>query len=157
MMKIECSSCKDSVQHCLHTNPELHLSGIPRETVSLVLIAENPDTIRYHWVVYNVPVVEIIEEHFQKGINAVNDFAQHDFVVPDPDTVETEPRLIFTVFAIDVVLNIGGGKGGDDILKAIQGHILDYAFVECRFPVEYAMEERRRLFDMSYLPPGVHD
>lgn len=113
------------------SNPRFFIKDIPPSAVCMVVIAADPDAEKYHWVVYNIPVTEVIEENFRKGINAVNDFGRHSYVPPQSD--DEDSRLIFTVFALDVVLNIGGGKGGNDILRAIKGHICEYAIAECRF------------------------
>ncbi len=130
-MKIFCSSNNRSLTNRADTNPCLHIQDLPKNTKSIVVIAESPETRKYHWVVYNIPVTDIIDENFKSGIEAVNDFSQHAFV--GPETIEQDPRLIFVTYALDDFLIIGGGKGGHDILNAMRGHILDSAGVECRY------------------------
>lgn len=137
------------------SNPLLLIKDIPQKTVSMVLIAANPDTENYHWVVYNIPVTDVIEENFRKGISAVNDFSRHDFTGPEPG--DDDPRLIYAVFALDAVLDIGGGKGGNDILKALTGHIIDFAFVECRYTVSAHHSRCVSPLAAYDIPPGLHD
>jgi len=135
------------------SNPVFLIKNIPPEAVCLVMIAKNPDTEKFHWVVYNIPVTDVIERNFQKGINAVNDFGRHGFFPPQSNDVDS--RLLFTLFALDDVLNIGGGKGGNDILKAVNGHICAHAIAECRF--ESDSLNFGSIIENVEIPAGLHD
>lgn len=130
-MKVRCQSNDQTYLEPADTNPCLYIDNIPEITKSLVLVAVNPETRKIHWVVYNIPVTNIIDEHFKKGVEAVNDFSVHGFI--GPEQTEHGSRLFFIVYALDEMLVVGGGKGGHDIIIAMKGHIIDTVGVECHY------------------------
>jgi phosphatidylethanolamine-binding protein (PEBP) family uncharacterized protein len=154
-MKMYSDPHKEGFGEPVTSNPAIFIEDISEQTVSMVLIAVNPDTEKIHWVVYNIPVTTTIEQNFGRGISAVNDFARHGFTLPDPDVAGF--KLVFTLFCLDVVLNIGGGKDGNDILSAINGHILESTVMEYRYP-DLVLATGESLHSEKYeLPPGRHD
>lgn len=108
-----------------NVNPPLEIEGLPEGTVSLVLIVEDPDAPSgtwVHWVVWDIDPVNRIEENTVPGTEGMNDFQQHSYGGPCPPS--GTHRYFFIVYALNTTLNLNSGAGKEDILKAIEGHIL---------------------------------
>lgn len=107
-----------------NVNPELDISGIPADTKSLVIIVEDPDAISgtwIHWIVFNIPPREVIEENSVPGEEAMNDFKDTSYRGPCPPS--GSHRYIFRVYALDTLLGSGFLTKADLELE-IKGHIL---------------------------------
>jgi len=106
-------------------NPPLRIEGIPREAQALVLIVDDPDAPMGtwdHWVVWNIPPVERIEENSVPGIQGMNDFNKHSYGGPCPPS--GTHRYFFKVYALDMKLNLDPNSRRKDVEKAMKGHIL---------------------------------
>ena len=106
-------------------NPPLRIEGIPGEAQALVLIVDDPDAPMGtwdHWVVWNIPPVERIEENSVPGIQGLNDFNKHSYGGPCPPS--GTHRYFFKVYALDMKLNLNSNSRKKDVEKAMKGHIL---------------------------------
>ncbi len=106
-------------------NPPLEIEGIPEGTVSLVIIVEDPDAAGgtwIHWVVFNIDPVTSIEEDTVPGKEGVNDFRRNSYGGPCPPF--GAHRYFFIVYALDTTLDLDSSAGKEDVLKAMEGHIL---------------------------------
>jgi len=109
-------------------NPELLISDIPPETKSLVLIVDDPDAPKgnwLHWLVYDIPVTEIIKENSIPGSEGINDYNQRGYGGPCPP--KGTHHYHFRLFALDTMLNLGSNRTRDEVENAMSGHILDKA------------------------------
>lgn len=109
-------------------NPELTISGIPKGTLSLALIVDDPDAPMgtwVHWVVFDIPVGEVIKENSVPGRLGVNTAGVMSFHGPCPPT--GAHRYFFKLYALDALLNLREGIRKSDLEKAMQGHILEQA------------------------------
>ena len=60
-----------------NVNPPLDFAGIPAHAKSLVLIIDDPHAPAgtwLHWLVWNIPVTQHLEENLVPGEQGVNDF-----------------------------------------------------------------------------------
>lgn len=109
-------------------NSALIIEGIPKETKSLALIVDDPDApvgIWVHWVVYNIPVINRIEENSIPGKQGVTSSGKKDFHGPCPPS--GTHRYFFKIYALDTTLNLNEGISKKELETAMQGHILDKA------------------------------
>lgn len=109
-----------------NVNPPLDIEHIPRDACSLVLFFKqlpNGRACVVRWVVYNIPVRTHIDADSIPGTQAVNDLRRHGYRGPEPD----KGNYAFELYALDTVLVLGGGKGADDVRRAMSGHVLDRA------------------------------
>jgi len=109
-------------------NPSLIIEGIPKETKSLALIMDDPDAPMgtwVHWVVFDIPVINRIEENSIPGKQGRNNFGRENYGGPCPPS--GTHRYFFKVYALDTVLNLAEGISKGALEKAMQGHILDKA------------------------------
>ncbi|HVW02969.1 MAG TPA: YbhB/YbcL family Raf kinase inhibitor-like protein [Planctomycetaceae bacterium] len=116
-------------------SPPLSWSHPPYGTQSLALICEDPDAPRgiwSHWVLYNLPAEtqEIPAELAQKGDlddgarQGKNDFGKLGYGGPAPPPGKPH-RYFFKLYAIDTILNLAAGATRAQVLRAIEGHVLD--------------------------------
>ncbi len=106
-------------------NPELIIEDIPKEAKSLVLILDDPDAsvgTWVHWIVFNIPVINRIEENSIPGKQGSNSSGKRDYRGPRPPL--GTHRYFFKVYALDTMLNLQEGIAKSALLDAMQGHIL---------------------------------
>jgi Raf kinase inhibitor-like YbhB/YbcL family protein len=106
-------------------NPPLIIEGIPDGTKSLVLIVDDPDAPMGtwdHWIVWDIPLTNKIEENSVPGTEGLNDFRRHSYGGPCPPS--GTHRYFFRVYALDTKLNLDSNSRKKDIEKAMKGHIL---------------------------------
>lgn len=108
-----------------NVNPPLRIENIPKETKSLVLIVDDPDApagVWHHWVVWNIPPKETIDENEIPGTEGLNDFGKHHYGGPCPP--KGIHRYFFTVYALDTKLNLDSKSRSKKVREAMKGHIL---------------------------------
>jgi Raf kinase inhibitor-like YbhB/YbcL family protein len=126
------------------TNPPLAISGVPEGTKSLTLIVDDPDVPKRlkpdgvfdHWVLFNIPPdVVTIGEGDAPGTSGMSGTGQGEYVppCPPPQYEPSEHRYVFTLYALDAELNIPEGASKQDVLKAMEGHVLDEAKLVGRY------------------------
>jgi Raf kinase inhibitor-like YbhB/YbcL family protein len=116
-------------------SPPLSISGAPEGTKTFALIVEDPDVpkqlmpggVFVHWVVFNIPGnLSEIPEGGEAGIAGSNGAGKNAFAgpCPPPQYEPSEHRYFFTLYALDAELPLQAGASKDDVVKAMQGHIL---------------------------------
>lgn len=118
-----------------NVNPELNITGIPANSKSLSLIVDDPDAPSgdfVHWVMWNFgPETQQIKENtIPTDVGTVvgkNDFGNNEYGGPCPPS--GTHRYQFTVYALDVKLNLAASAGKQELLQAMNGHILDQAML----------------------------
>src|SRR5579871_1978543 len=115
-------------------SPALSWSAPPKGTQSFALVCEDPDAPHgtfIHWVMYNIPAGEHgLAENIQKT-NALpngtrqgkNGAGQMGYTGPCPPPGKLH-HYHFKLFALDTKCNIPGDPDRDQLMSAIQGHIL---------------------------------
>ena len=113
-------------------NPQLSISEVPETAVSLVLIVDDPDASSgdfVHWTVWNIQPatnVEITEGALPAGgIEGMTDFGKSGWGGPCPPSGTHHYQ--FNLYAIDTVLDLSESATKADILRAIDGRIVDEA------------------------------
>lgn len=115
------------------TSPPLAWTSVPDRTKSLALICDDPDAPRgtwVHWVLFNIPAdtKELTEsvpaqETLPNGAKqGRNDFGKIGYGGPCPPG--GTHRYYFKLYALDTELNLSPGATKDQLLKAMEGHIL---------------------------------
>jgi Raf kinase inhibitor-like YbhB/YbcL family protein len=116
------------------TSPPLQWSAPPQGTRSLALICDDPDAPRgtwVHWVLFNLPApLRSLDEGVPAGETLTNgarqgknDFGNLGYGGPAPPRGKPH-RYFFKLYALDVLLDLPAGAGKDQLLAAMQGHIL---------------------------------
>lgn len=108
-------------------SPPLQWEGVPGGTKSLLLTVIDPDGGNWvHWLLFNIPPdIAGLEEAVnspQVGIAGRNDFGGVGYGGPCPPS--GTHRYIFTLYALDTVLDAGEGTRLKSILPLTEGHVL---------------------------------
>jgi Raf kinase inhibitor-like YbhB/YbcL family protein len=111
----------------LDSSPHLQINGVPPETKSLVLIADDPDApggLFTHWLVWNIsPQTNLIAEGTTpKGVQGTNDFGKSGYKGPCPPP--GTHRYSFKIFALDRELDLRSGAKRSQVDAATKGHII---------------------------------
>lgn len=112
-------------------NPPLSITGIPEKTQSLVLIVDDPDAPMgtwTHWLVWNIaPAFRTLSEKSipESGVEGKNSGGIYGYEGPCPPS--GTHRYFFKIYAIDANLETPKDVSPENLMKAIEGHILDSA------------------------------
>jgi Raf kinase inhibitor-like YbhB/YbcL family protein len=109
-------------------NPALIIEDMPKEAKSLALIVDDPDAPMgtwIHWVVFDIPIGNRIEEDSIPGKQGINNFGRKDYGGPCPPF--GTHRYFFKIYALDKMLNLNEGITKKALESAMDGHILDKA------------------------------
>jgi Raf kinase inhibitor-like YbhB/YbcL family protein len=128
-------------------SPPIHWQDPPQETRSFTLIVDDPDAPKNtftHWVVYNIPAEsrELPEGITQEpklangAVQGKNSFGKLGFGGPCPPPKHGTHRYFFKIFALDQSLNLPPGASKEEVLQAMESHILDKAEVMGRYARE---------------------
>ena len=106
-------------------NPPLIIEGMPEGAKSLVLIVDDPDAPMGtwdHWVVWNIPPTDKIQENSKPGTEGLNSARRNSYSGPCPPS--GTHRYFFKVYALDTKLDLNPNSHKKDVEKAMKGHIL---------------------------------
>lgn len=109
-------------------SPPLAWDGVPAEAQSLVIIADDPDAPAgtwVHWVMFNIPpgTTQLPEDVSSIGIEGMNDFNRSGYGGPCPPPGSAH-RYFFKLYALDTTLDLSPEARKEDVVKAMEGHIL---------------------------------
>ncbi len=126
-------------------SPHLAWSSTPDGTQSFALICDDPDAPSprrpaanpwVHWVIYNIPgdrtelpaaIGRELEPHQVSGARqGVNSWSSDNvgYRGPEPPRGSGTHRYVFKLFALDAVLQLEAGGTKQQLLEAIEGHVL---------------------------------
>ena len=125
-----------------NVSPPLAWTAPPEGTKSLILVVDDPDAPGpgsfTHWVVYNLPpVVTTVPRDYRPGASrlvdaeptpraAFNDVGDRGYGGPCPPPGE-EHRYLFSVYALDTILDLEDEVGPLQVVAAMMNHVLDKA------------------------------
>ena len=119
-----------------NVSPPLAWSGTPEDTISLVLIIDDPDAPAgrfVHWLLYNIsPDIEELEEgqpnmrELPNGAcQGINGFRELGYGGPQPPS--GTHRYVFHLYALDTDTDIPAGLTRQELDGAIEGHVIEKA------------------------------
>ncbi|MBD3427300.1 MAG: YbhB/YbcL family Raf kinase inhibitor-like protein [Candidatus Omnitrophica bacterium] len=120
-----------------NSSPPLRWSDVPDGTKSFALVMDDPDAPMgtwVHWVIYNIPeesrsLPEGVPRDFtlENGtLQGINSFRWAGYGGPSPPPGSTH-RYFFKLYALDRELELAPGANKGQLMRAIQGNILDRA------------------------------
>lgn len=124
-------------------SPQLAWNAPPKETKSFALILTDPDSpggTFTHWVIYNIPPGrrdlskgEPQQDRLEDGSRqGRNDFGNTGYSGPCPPH-NSEHRYVFSLYALDTILDLSPSVSGGQLHAAIQSHILARGQLTARY------------------------
>jgi Raf kinase inhibitor-like YbhB/YbcL family protein len=129
-------------------SPKLVWTNVPPNTVSFVLLAHDPDaaldkktTDVLHWLAFNIPgtatslpqAVPPTATMSDGTVQAKNRRGAVGYLGPGAPAVGPYHHYTFELFALDTKLTLGADATRQDVLTAIDGHILGKGVLVGRF------------------------
>jgi len=123
-----------------NVSPQLKISGVPDNTVSLVLIMDDPDAmgavgkVWLHWIVWDIEPnnSEIKENSIPSGcVEGETDFGEIGYGGPAPP--DKEHTYVFKLYALDQKLNTKKDSTKKEIEDAMTHHIIQETKLKGRF------------------------
>jgi Raf kinase inhibitor-like YbhB/YbcL family protein len=129
-------------------SPELDWTNAPPTTVTFALLLHDPDLAinkktedGTHWIVWNIPgTATKLDEGIKEGgtlpdgmIQGKNRAAKNAYFGPGAPATAPEHHYTFELFALDTKLDLGPDASREDVINAIQGHIVAKAVYVGRF------------------------
>ncbi len=114
-----------------NVSPALEIKNIPENTVSLALIVDDPDApsgIFVHWLAFNIdPNIAVIGEGKvpMEATQGVTGFDRTGYGGPCPPS--GTHRYYFKLYALDTALDLNETADKEELLSAMEGHIIDQA------------------------------
>ena len=127
-----------------NTSIDLSWSNLPAGTQSLALICDDPKVVEIgmmetpfvHWIVYNIPAsasgipgglsseAEPNASGLAGMINGNNGLGRPGYFGPRPPANGQLHQYDFRIYALDADLDLDSGLNKDQLLEAIEGHVL---------------------------------
>lgn len=114
-------------------SPPLAWTDAPGETKSFALVCDDPDAPRatpwVHWVLADIPASATglpagKGAASSAGVPGRNDFGEHGWGGPAPPRGHGTHHYEFRLYALDRKLEMPRGATKDDLVRAMQGHVL---------------------------------
>ena len=112
-------------------SPALNWADLPEGTREIALICDDPDAPRpepwVHWVLYKIPAdrTGLPEGGTEGAFEGENDFGRASYGGPMPPRGHGIHQYHFKVYALNAELEAVGSLTKDQLLEAMEGHILD--------------------------------
>ena len=112
-------------------SPPLSWSGAPAGTQEFALICDDPDAPTpkpwVHWVVYKIPADRpaLGEDGAGGALEGRNGWPRMGYGGPMPPPGHGVHRYYFKVYALDQPLGLKPGATKEELVAAMEGHILD--------------------------------
>lgn len=111
-------------------SPALQWSDIPEYTNSFALIVDDPDApakVWVHWILFNIPdTTQSLFENSKIGpfLQGATDFnGKRGYGGPCPPS--GTHHYHFTLYALDIMLDLPAGANKEELIKAMHDHILE--------------------------------
>ena len=112
-------------------SPPLRWSSLPQGTKEIALICDDPDAPTQkpfvHWVAYKIPADRrgLPEGSTEGALEGINDFGGVGYDGCMPPRGHGVHHYHFKVYALETELDAPAGLSKDELLAAIEGHVLD--------------------------------
>jgi Raf kinase inhibitor-like YbhB/YbcL family protein len=122
-------------------SPELKWSGLPKGTLELALIVDDPDAPRpepwVHWVIYKIPAdatglpeglpADATLKSPAGALQGKNSWGTIGYRGPAPPKGHGRHHYHFKLYALDTPLAVGPGLDKAQLMAAMSGHVLSHA------------------------------
>ncbi|MEV7418381.1 YbhB/YbcL family Raf kinase inhibitor-like protein [Streptomyces sp. NPDC089919] len=143
-MKIESTAFRDGgwipVEHSVDGDESpvpLLFGDVPAGAVSLALVVHDPDVPRDrrpdgnfdHWVLWNIPAGQqrLFRGDDHLAVVGRTTRGTNTWIGPAPPQGDGTHRYVFTLYALDTVLDLPDTAGRPELEAAMTGHVLEQA------------------------------
>jgi Raf kinase inhibitor-like YbhB/YbcL family protein len=111
-------------------SPALAWEGAPTGAQEFALICDDPDAPTpkpwVHWVLYQVPADRqgIAEGEERAGLEGLTSWGEPGYRGPMPPPGHGVHHYYFKLYALDQTASLGAGATKEELLAAIEGHVL---------------------------------
>ncbi|MGB9176177.1 MAG: YbhB/YbcL family Raf kinase inhibitor-like protein [Methanoregula sp.] len=120
-------------------SPPIGVGGVNTAlTKSFAVLVNDPDAPGgggfVHWIAWNVELMKMIPEKIPKtkevsfpirAVQGKNSFGKIGYNGPCPPAGQTH-RYFFKIYGLDTLLDLPGGATKEQLVRAMQGHIVQY-------------------------------
>ncbi|MBN1924128.1 MAG: YbhB/YbcL family Raf kinase inhibitor-like protein [Nanoarchaeota archaeon] len=121
-------------------NPEIIITNVPEDTVTLVLIIDDPDApmgVWDHWVLYNIPknTSKINENSMPAGaLQAKNSWGKKEYGGPCPPN--GTHRYYFKIYALNTRLNLSDEADKEELEQMMSVHVIAQSYLMAKYSKE---------------------
>jgi len=121
--------------------PPLDWTAPPAGALELALIVEDVDAPGgapfCHWLVWGLPAqrAQLLEGEVPPRVGK-NAFGNSEWLLPDPPVGDEPHQYVFQLFALDLPLTLMPGASREDLIAAMDGHVLAVALLTGTFARE---------------------
>ncbi|MEA1916948.1 MAG: YbhB/YbcL family Raf kinase inhibitor-like protein [Campylobacterota bacterium] len=122
-------------------SPALSWGDVPSSCASFVLVMDDPDALEIigkvfdHWILYNIPAsltsleenIEKVKEVAGRGTHGLTTRGTFGYIGPCPPSNTKVHKYLFTIYALNVVLDYTRDVEKEELLKDIKDNILQTA------------------------------
>ncbi len=127
----------------VNVSPSLSWFHVPRGTVTMALICEDPDAPEdepwVHWLIYNIPAFRLRlpegisrreePEEVDGAFQGINSSGTVGYDGPSPPVGHGTHHYTFTLYAVDRALDLRPRATKEVLLRALKGHVLATAAI----------------------------
>lgn len=135
-------------------SPHVGWQRLPRDTKSIAVIMSDPDAVggtRIHWGIFNIPsfMIELEEKRPAERIlehtirQVINDFGKIGYY--GPLGANGRHRYVFTVCALDSMLDLPFNPTGQNLITAMHGHLLEKALLRTYYGSDNPEHKKSKL------------
>lgn len=119
-----------------NVSPQVTWGDVPENTKSFALVADDPDAPEgswTHWIAYNIPAdrrglpanIDGVPRLLDGTLQGRNDFRKIGYGGPCPPHGDGPHRYFFRLYALDSKLDLEPGADKAELIRAMQGHVLE--------------------------------
>lgn len=118
--------------------PPMEWSAPPSGAFELVLVVEDPDVPSTepfcHWLVWGLAPQQgqILEGEVPPRVGK-NSFGNSEWLLPDPPMGDAPHNYVFQLFALDLPLTLMPGATREELVAAMEGHVVGLALLTGTF------------------------
>lgn len=132
-------------------SPELKLENINEKAVSLAITLDDLSHPLFpgynHWVAWNITPTNVIPANLPKGESIIHPihanqglaYGRHCYRGPKPP-LNFNHEYCFTVYVLDVMLKLQSNSRKKDLLRAIEGHVLQSGQLKGRYQRKHRLQ-----------------
>lgn len=125
-------------------SPDFEIEGIDSNAKSIAITfddASHPVFPNFnHWVIWNIPIQTHIPERIQRGKHVDNlgnaiqgvAYGRNRYKGPKPP-FKSIHTYIFTIYILDIMIDLDASSRKREFLNKIEGHILQYSTLSGKF------------------------